>query len=58
MHHAYTQCSSVIRVMDSDGLPVHPYLALFRVVKAEQHAHEGTLARTVFTEQRMNLTAL
>ena len=55
VHHADAQVVGVVRVVDPDFLAVLLDRALFRLVQAEQHAHQRGLARAVFAEQGVDL---
>ena len=55
VHHADAQVVGIVGVADAHLLPVHADLALFRLIQAEQHAHQGRLAGTVFTQQGVDL---
>ena len=55
MHHADAQTVRVVWVLDLDLLPVFPDNALFRLVHAEQHAHQRGFARAVFPQQGVDL---
>ena len=55
VHHADAQRVGVVRVFDMDYLPVFADFALFRLIHAKEHAHQGGFARAVFAQQRVNL---
>ena len=52
------QCRGIVGVPDLDHLTVLFNDTLFRLVKAEQDAHQGGFSRTVFAQQRMDLAPL
>ena len=56
MDHADMQGRGVIGVADLDFLAVLFDDALLRLVKAEQHAHQGGLACAVFAQQGVNFS--
>ena len=58
MHHADAQTVRVVWILDLDLLPVFPDNALFRLVHAEQHAHQRGLSGAVFSQQRVDLAPL
>ena len=55
VHHADAQTVGVVGVVDLDDLAVLLDDALLRLVKAEEHAHQGRFACAVFAEQRVDL---
>ena len=58
VHHAYVQSRGVVGVFYLDLLAVLLYNPLLRLIETEQHAHERTLARAVFTKQGVDLSPL
>ena len=58
VNHADPQIIGVIGVVDLDFNAVFLDGAFFRLIKAEQHAHERALSRSVFTEQRVDFSFL
>ena len=56
MHHPNVQRRGVIGIADLDHLAVFLDHAFFRLVKAEQNAHQSGLSRAVLAQQRMNLS--
>ena len=56
VHHADAQGIGVVGVVDLHFLAVLMDLAFLRLVQTEQHAHQGGLTGTVFTQQGMDLT--
>ena len=50
MHHADMQCRGIVGVPDLDHLTILFNDTLFRLVKAEQDAHQGGFSRTVFAQ--------
>ena len=55
MHHANAQCIGIVRIIDLDFHAILLDDALFRLIQAEQDAHQRGLARAVFAEERMDL---
>ena len=55
MHHADAQCVGIVGVADGDLLAVFQDLALFRLIQAEQHAHQRTFARTILAQKGVYL---
>ena len=55
VHHADAQCVGIVGVADGDLLAVFQDLALFRLIQAEQHAHQRTFARTVLAQKGVHL---
>ena len=58
MHHADTQGIGIIGVVNLNNFTVLLNHALFRLVQAEQNAHQGRLAGAVFAQQCMDFAAL
>ena len=56
VHHADAQGRGVVGVVDLHHFAVLADLALFRLVQAEQHAHQRGFARAVFAQQGVDLT--
>ena len=54
VHHADAQCVRVVGVANLHNLPVLGDFALFRLIHAEEHAHQGRFARAVFAQQRVD----
>ena len=54
VHHADAQCVRVVGVANLHNLPVLANFALFRLIHAEEHAHQGRFARAVFAQQRVD----
>ena len=57
VHHPDAERVGVVRVVDVDDLAVFLDRAFFRLVQAEQDAHQRGFARAVLAEQRVNLAA-
>ena len=55
--HADAQGIGVVGVADLDLLAVLQDLALFGLVQAKQHAHQGAFAGTVLAQQGVNFTS-
>ena len=55
VHHADAQCVGIVGVADGNLLAVFQDLALFRLIQAEQHAHQRTFARTVLAQKGVYL---
>ena len=55
VHHADVECGRVIGVVDLDGLAVLADFTRFRLIQAEQNAHQRGFAGAVFTEQGVDL---
>ena len=55
MHHANAQCIGIVRIIDLDFHAILLDNALFRLIQAEQDAHQRGLACAVFAEERMDL---
>ena len=55
MHHADAERIGVVGVVDLDFFAVFFDDALFRLIEAEQNAHQRGLARAVLPQQRMDL---
>ena len=55
MDHADAQGRGVIGVIDLDDLAVFLDHTCFRLIQAEQNAHQRGFSRTVFAQQRMDL---
>ena len=45
------QCICIVGVADGDLLAVFEDLTLLRLIQAEQHAHQRTLAGAIFAQQ-------
>ena len=57
VHHTDVKLVCIVRVGYSDDLTIFLDRTGLRLVKTEQDAHQRRLARAVFTEQRVDLTA-
>ena len=57
VHHTDVQVVGIVRVGYSDDITIFLDRTGLRLVKTEQDAHQRRLARAVFTEQRVDLTA-
>ena len=55
VHHADAQCVGIVGVADGNLLAVFQDLALFRLIQAEQHAHQRTFARAVLAQKGVYL---
>ena len=55
VHHADAQCGGIVGGMKDHGPAVDQYLPAVRLVHAEEHAHQGGLARAVLPEQGVDL---
>ena len=56
VHHADAKRVRVVGIPDGDLLAIFEDLALFRLIQAEQHAHQRALACTVLAKQGVYLT--
>ena len=57
MHHSYSQRGGVVGVFDLHLFAVEEYLSFFRLVEAEEHAHERGFSRAVLPQQGVYLAA-
>ena len=55
VHHADAQCVGIVGVADGNLLAVFQDLALFRLIQAEQHAHQCTFARAILAQKGVYL---
>ena len=54
MNHADAESVGIVGVVDFHFDPIFFDDALLRLIKTEEHAHQGALARTVLSEQCVN----
>ena len=55
MHHPDAQRGGVVGIVDPHDLTVFLDLPRFRLIQAEQHAHQGRFARAVLAQKRVDL---
>ena len=58
VHHADAEVVGIVGVFDLDFLAILFDHALFRLIQAEQHAHQGGFACAVLTQQGVDLALL